>query len=145
MSIVSQPAIQLPTNPHHVTTRHPATHQSPSCHNPPPSHPPIPIVSQPTIHQSPSCHNPPPSYPPIPTLLSPRAHLQVVGMLRFMSDINQPSLPTPFYSVLMSVSVFMALSTVFNFINSPDKSVFSHSVLPLLSPPYWSFQLYTSL
>ena len=25
-----------------------------------------------------------------------RAHLQVVGMLRFLSDINQPSLPTPF-------------------------------------------------
>ena len=27
-------------------------------------------------------------------------------------DINQPSLPTPFYSVLVSVSVFIALSTV---------------------------------
>ena len=26
-------------------------------------------------------------------------------------DINQPSLPTPFYSVLVSISVFMALST----------------------------------
>ena len=43
------------------------------------------------------------------------AHLHVVGMLRFMSDINQPSLPTPFNSVLISVSVFMALSTVFHF------------------------------
>ena len=36
-------------------------------------------------------------------------------------DINQPSLITPFYSVLVSVSVFMALSAVFHFINSPDK------------------------
>ena len=27
---------------------------------------------------------------------SPRAHLHVVGMLRFMFDINQPSLPAPF-------------------------------------------------
>ena len=29
-------------------------------------------------------------------------------------DINQPSLSTPFHSVLVSVSVFMALSTVFH-------------------------------
>ena len=28
--------------------------------------------------------------------------------------INQPSLPTAFYSVLVSISVFMALSTVFH-------------------------------
>ena len=34
-------------------------------------------------------------------------------------DINQPSLPTPFHSVLVSVSVFMALLTVFRSINSP--------------------------
>ena len=40
-------------------------------------------------------------------------------------DINQPSLSTPFYSVLVSISVFMALSTVFRSINSPDNSVFS--------------------
>ena len=39
------------------------------------------------------------------SLGSPRAHLHVVGMLRFIYvlDINQPSLPTPFYSVLVSV------------------------------------------
>ena len=37
-------------------------------------------------------------------------------------DINQPSLPTPLYSVLVSVSVLMALSTVFHSINSPDNS-----------------------
>ena len=29
----------------------------------------------------------------------------------YVFDINQPSLPTPFYSVVVSVSVFMALST----------------------------------
>ena len=49
----------------------------------------------------------------------------------FMSDINQPSLPTPFYSVLVSLSVFKTLSTVFNSINSPDNSSFSDSVLPV--------------
>ena len=46
-------------------------------------------------------------------------------------DINQPSLPTPFYSVLVSVSVFMVFSAVFHFINSPDNSPLSHSVLPV--------------
>ena len=61
----------------------------------------------------------------------PRAYLLVVGMLRFVSDINQPSLPTPFYSVLVSLSVFKTLSTVFNSINSPDNSSFSDSVLPV--------------
>ena len=60
-------------------------------------------------------------------------------------DINQPSLPTPFYSVLVSISVFMALSTVFHSIDSPDNSPLSHSVLPALFLPYWSFQLRISL
>ena len=46
-------------------------------------------------------------------------------------DGSQPSLPTPFYSVLVSVSVFMALSSVFNSINSPDSSPLSLSVLPV--------------
>ena len=77
---------------------------------------------------------------------SPRAQLHVVGMLRFyVFDINQPSLPTPIYSVLVSVSVFMALSTVFHSINSPDNSPLSHSVLLVLCLPYWSFQLYISV
>ena len=80
---------------------------------------------------------------------SPRAHLHVVGMSRFMSDINQPSLPTPFYSVLVSVSVFMALSTVFHSIHSPDNSPFSNSVLPVLSlcftGPFNCISLYESL
>ena len=44
-------------------------------------------------------------------------------------DINQSSLPTPFYSVLVSVSVFMDLLTAFHSINSPDNSPLSHSVL----------------
>ena len=40
---------------------------------------------------------------------------------------------------------FLALSTVFHSINSPDNSPLSHSVLPVLFLPYWSFQLYISL
>ena len=63
----------------------------------------------------------------------------------YVKDINQPNLPTPFFSVLVSISVFMALSTVFYSINSPYNSPFSHSVLPVLSLPYWSFQLYIAL
>ena len=51
-------------------------------------------------------------------------------------DINQLSLPTPFYSVLVSVSVFTSLSTVFHSINSPDNSSLSHSVLPVLYVHY---------
>ena len=40
----------------------------------------------------------------------------------YVLDINQPTLPTLF---ILSVSVFMALSTVFHSINSPDNSAFS--------------------
>ena len=63
----------------------------------------------------------------------------------YVFDRNQPSLPAPFYSFLVSISVFMALSTVFHSINSLDNSPFSHTVLPVLSLPYWSYQLYVSL
>ena len=49
---------------------------------------------------------------PLLCIVSPWAHLRVVGMLQFMSDISQPSLPTSFYSVLVSVYLFMALSTI---------------------------------
>ena len=63
----------------------------------------------------------------------------------YVKDINQLSLPTPLYSVLVSVSVFVARSTVFHSMNSPENSPFSNSVLPVLSLPYWSFQLYISL
>ena len=45
----------------------------------------------------------------------------------FVKEINQSSLPTHFYSVLVSISVFLALSIVFPSINSPDNSPFSHS------------------
>ena len=47
-------------------------------------------------------------------------------------NLNQPSLSTLFYSDLVSISVFMALSIVFHSINSPDNSPLSHSVLPVL-------------
>ena len=62
----------------------------------------------------------------------------------YVFDTNQPSFPSPFYSVLVSVFVFMALSIVFQSINSPDNARFSHSVLPVLFLPYWSYQLYIS-
>ena len=51
----------------------------------------------------------------------------------YVSNISQPSLPTPFYSVLVTVSVFMALSTVFHSINSPDNSALSLSSSGLIS------------
>ena len=63
----------------------------------------------------------------------------------YVFDINQQSLPAPFHSVLVSVSVSMALSTVFHSTNSSDNSPLSRSVLPVLSLPYWSFELYISL
>ena len=63
----------------------------------------------------------------------------------YVFSINQPSLPTPFYSALVSMSVLMTFSIVFLSINSPDNSPLSHSVLPVLFVPYWSFQLYISL
>ena len=53
-------------------------------------------------------------------------------------------LPTLFYSVLLSVSAFMSLSLAFHSINFPDYSLLSHSVLPVLFLPYWSFQLFIS-
>ena len=62
----------------------------------------------------------------------------------YVFNINQLSLPTPFYAVLLSFSVFMALSTVFHSINSPNNSPLSHFVLPVLVLLYWSFQLYIS-
>ena len=57
-------------------------------------------------------------------------------IVHYVTDINKPSLPTPFHSVLVSVSVFMALSTLFHSINSPDNSSLSHSVLLVLILPY---------
>ena len=62
----------------------------------------------------------------------------------YVFHINQPSLPTRFCSVLVSVSVLLVLSTIFHSIKSPDNCRLSHSVLPVLFLPYWSFQLYIS-
>ena len=63
----------------------------------------------------------------------------------YVKDTNQLSLPTPFHSALVSISVSMALSSLFHSINSPDNSPFSRSVLPVFSLPYWSFKLYISV
>ena len=77
----------------------------------------------------------------------PWAHLLVVGMLRFMSDINQPSLPTPFFFLFRSC-VYFCLYSPFNCISfhkfSRQLSVFSLCSCGL-SLAFWSFQLYISL
>ena len=49
----------------------------------------------------------------------------------YVFDMNRPSLLNPLYSALVSVSVVMALSTVFHSLNSPSNSPLSHSVLPV--------------
>ena len=59
-------------------------------------------------------------------------------------DVAQQSLPSPFF-VLVSVSVFMSLSTVFHSTNSPDNSPLSRSVLLVLFLLYWPFQRYISI
>ena len=67
----------------------------------------------------------------------------------YVLDTNQPSFPTPFYSVLVSVSALMVPSTVFHSINSPSNSKRSHSVLPVLFlcliGPFNYISLYESL
>ena len=50
----------------------------------------------------------------------------------YVFDIRQPRLPTPFYSVIVSISVFMALSTVFHSIDPSDNSLLSCLVLSTL-------------
>ena len=61
-----------------------------------------------------------------------RAHLHVLEVLWVsFKDTNQPSLPTPFYSVVVSVSIFITLLTVFHRRNFPDNSPHSHSALPV--------------
>ena len=55
-------------------------------------------------------------------------------MLQFTSDKPTELAHSFFlYSVLVSVSVFLALSTVFHSISSPDNSLLSDSVLPVLT------------
>ena len=58
--------------------------------------------------------------------------------------VKPAKLAHSFYSVLVSVPVFMALSTVFHSMTSPDNYPLSHSALLVLYLflPYWSFQLY---
>ena len=70
----------------------------------------------------------------------------------FCKIILAVSLPTPFFSlkksVLVSISVFMALSTVFHSIDPPESSLLSPIVLPVIFLPYCSFNyiyLYESL
>ena len=63
----------------------------------------------------------------------------------YVFDMNQPSLSTPFNSLLVCVSVFMALSTVFYSINPPDNPPLSRSVLPVLFVLGWSFELHIFL
>ena len=66
----------------------------------------------------------------------------------YVFDVNQPSLPTPFHSVLVSISAFMALSTVFHSINSPTTLHFLTSFLRsyfCLIGPFNYISLYESL
>ena len=65
--------------------------------------------------------------------VSPRAHLHVVGSygLGLWRKLTELAHSFFFFSVLLSVSVFMALSTVFHSRNSPENSPFPHSVLPV--------------
>ena len=84
--------------------------------------------------------------PQFPPIVSPRRlTFTWWGCCGLCFPHKPTDLPTPFHSVLVSLSVFMALSTVFHSINSPDNSPLSHFVLPVLFLPYWSFQLSISL
>ena len=58
-------------------------------------------------------------------------------------DINKPSLPTPFYYFLVSVSVFMAFSTVFHSLRLILQT--SLRFLTLFFWSKWSFQLCVSM
>ena len=75
-------------------------------------------------------HSPPPSVP----AGSPSRGGDVVHVFA----IHRPSLPTPIHPVLVSVSVFMALSTVFLSTDSSNNSPVSLCVLPVLFWPYQS-------
>ena len=71
----------------------------------------------------------------VPTGLTSRGGDVAVSVF----DMSQPRLPTPFHSDLVSVSVFIALSTVFRPINSPDNylcflTLFFRSCFCLIGP-----------
>ena len=88
------------------------------------------------------------TYIPPSVLGSPRAHLHVVGMLRFMSEIKQPSLPTPFHSVFASISVLWPFQLYFIPSILPTTllfvTMFSRSYLCLIGP-FNFMSLYESL
>ena len=78
--------------------------------------------------------------------LSPRAHLHVVGMLRFISKTYSNRACPLLFILLASVSPFLwPFQLYFIPLNSPDNCSLSHSVLRVLFLPYWSFELYLSL
>ena len=82
-----------------------------------------------------------PSFPVYltPAYKFPGSPSHVGDVTVYVLDINQPGLPTPFHSVLVSVSVCKALSTKFHSINSLDNYSLSHSLLLVLFLSYWSF------
>ena len=90
------------------------------------------------------------------SLLIPRAHPNVVRMLCLPTPFYSVpvsisvfvallSLPTPCYSVPASISVFVALSTVFHSINSRDNSVFAFGSSGLASVVLLVLSNYISL
>ena len=62
----------------------------------------------------------------------------------YVFDIHQPGLPTPFHSVLVSVSVFMALSTVFHSVKILPTTL-CFLTLFIRTGPLNSISLYESL
>ena len=70
------------------------------------------------------------------------------GCYGFCARRKPTELAHSFYPLLVSVSVLIALSAVFHYINSPDNSPFSHSVLLILlclTGPFNCISLYESL
>ena len=63
----------------------------------------------------------------------------------YVFETNQPSLPTPFYSVLVPFSVFVAISNCIFIPYILPTALRFLTVLPVLSLPYCSFQLFISL
>ena len=62
-----------------------------------------------------------------------------------MSDVNQSSLPTPFFILFLCLFLFLWPFQLYFISYIFPTILFSDPVLLVLSLPYWSFQLYTSL